>query len=253
MKNFAIKLAKQAGTEIKKRFNRDHIVKIKTKSQIVTQGDLIADKLIVAAIKKKFPNHGILSEESGKNKISSDYLWTIDPIDGTTNYSIGSPLFAVCISLFFRSKPILGVAYAPAMDELYYAENRKGAFLNNIKIHVSSKTALNKSFLTFCHGSTNNDIKRAMKIYNKIKFQGLDSRQLGSAALELGFVAAGRTDCIIIPGANPWDVGAGVLLVRESGGKVTNFIGEEWNLNSKDMVASNGKIHNQLIKFLKNI
>jgi myo-inositol-1(or 4)-monophosphatase len=253
MKKFVIKLAIQAGIEIKKRFNRDKIVKIKSKSQIVTQGDLIADKIIVSALKKKFPNHAILSEESGLEKNKSDYLWAVDPIDGTTNYFIGSPLFAVSISLFFKNQPILACAYAPAMDELYFAEDKKSAFLNGKKIKVSNKTRLSKSFLTFCHGSVKKDIRRAMKIYNKIKFQGLDSRQLGCAAIELGFVAAGRTDCIMIPGAHSWDVGAGALLVKEAGGKVTDFQNKEWNLKSKDIVASNGKIHSQLIEFLKNI
>lgn len=253
MKKFIIQLAKKAGAEIEKKFNKDKIVKVKQKSQIVTQADLIADKIIVDAIKKKFPDHGILSEESGRKISNSKYLWTVDPLDGTTNYAIGSPLFAVCISLFFEDQPILAVAYAPVMKELYVAEQDKNSFLNNKKIKVSKNTRLDQSFLTFCHGSSQKDIKRAMKIYNKIKLNSLDSRQLGSAAIELGFVAAGRTDCIIIPGANVWDIGTGVLMVREAGGRVTDFKGREWNLNSKDIVASNGKIHNQLIKFLKNI
>ena len=253
MKNFVIKLAKKAGAEIEKRFNRDRIVKVKQKSQIVTQADLIADKIIVSNLKKKFPGHSILSEESGRNSIKSDYLWVIDPLDGTTNYAIGSPLFAVSIALFFKSQPILAVAYAPALNELYLAEKNKGAYLNNKKIRVAKNNRFSQSFLTFCHGSSQKDVKRAIKIYNKIKLNSLDSRQLGSAALELGFVAAGRTDCIIIPGANSWDVGAGILIAREAGGKVTDFKGKEWNLNSKDMVASNGRIHGQLIKFLKNI
>lgn len=253
MKNFIIKLAKQSGQEINKKFNHDRIVKVKAKSQIVTQADLIADKIIVSALKKKFPKHAILSEESGQNKIESDYLWVIDPLDGTTNYSIGSPLFATQIALFYKNNPVLSVAFCPVMNELYFAEYKKGAYLNNKKIKVSSKHNLNESFLTFCHGSTKSDMMRAMKIYNKIKLMGLDSRQLGSAAIETGFVAAGRTDCIMIPGANVWDVGPGVLFIREAGGRVTDFFGKEWDLKSKDMVGSNGAIHSQLIRFLKSI
>jgi len=266
MKNFTIQLAKKAGAEINKRFNKDRIIKVKKKSQILTQADLIADKIIVAGLKKKFPNHGILSEESGlqKNKTcppnppaggvgGSDYLWVIDPLDGTTNYAIGSPLFGVGISLFFKNQPILAVAYMPAMKELYFAEKGKGAYLNNKKIKVSNSKNLDQSFLTFCHGSSQKHIRRALKIYTKIKLNSLDSRQLGSAAVEMGFVAAGRTDCIIIPGAHVWDVGPGTLLVREAGGRVTDFQGKDWNLKSKDVVASNGKIHNQLLKLLKNI
>ena len=253
MKNFITQLAKQAGGEIQKKFNKDKIVKIKSKSQIVTQADLISNKIIINSLKKKFPDHGILSEETGRNKINSEYLWVVDPLDGTTNYSIGSPLFAVSISLFKNNDPILGVAYAPAMNEIYFAEKNKGSYLNGKKIKVSQNKTLASSFLTYCHGSTTRDIKRAVKIYNKIKLNSLDSRQLGAAALELGFVAAGRTECIIIPGANSWDVGAGVLFVREAGGKVTDFQNNDWNLKSKDIVASNSKIHNELIKFIKNI
>jgi len=253
MKNFVIQLSKKAGKEIVKKFNKDQIVKVKSKSQIVTEADLIANKIIVNAIKKKFPTHAILSEETGRNKIKSEYLWVIDPLDGTTNYSIGSPLFAVSIALFKGNNPILGISYAPIMNELYFAEQSKGVFLNNKKIKVSNKKTLKESFFTYCHGSTDKDIKKAVKIYNKIKLSGHDSRQLGAAALELGFVAAGRTECIIIPGANSWDVGAGVLFVREAGGVVTDFSGKPWNLKTKDMVASNGKIHNQLIKFIKNV
>jgi myo-inositol-1(or 4)-monophosphatase len=253
MKNFIINLAKKAGREIQHNFNHDRIVKVKAKSQIVTRADLISEKIIIPALRKKFPSHGILSEESGLVKKNSDYLWAVDPLDGTTNYFIGSPIFAVQIALFYKNNPILAVAYAPAMNELYLAQKNKGTFLNNKKIRVSKNNTLTSSFLTFCHGSTKPAIKRAVKIYNKIKFNSLDSRQLGSAAIELGFVAAGRTECIIIPGANVYDVGPGALFVREAGGQVTDFFGRLWNLNSKDMVASNGRIHGQLIKFLKNI
>lgn len=253
MKKYIIKLAKQAGIEILKHFNHDRIIRIKKKSQIVTQADLIAEKIIITGLKKKFPNFGILSEEAGLNQKKSDYLWVVDPLDGTTNYSIGSPLFAVEISLFYKNQPILAVAYAPALKELYVASKNQGAFLNGKKMKVSKTKELEKSFLTFCHGSHKTDIKRALKVYQRIKLISLDSRQLGAAAIELAFVACGRTDCIIIPGAHPWDVGAGVLIVKEAGGKVTDFQNQDWNLKSKDLVGSNGLIHNQLIKVLKNI
>lgn len=253
MKNFIVQLAKKAGKEIIKYSHQNQIIRVKAKTQIVTQADLAADKIIINGLKKKFPDYGILSEESGEKKSTSKYLWVIDPLDGSTNYSIDSPIFAISIALFLKKQPILAIAYAPAMKELYVAEVGKGTYLNNKRIKVSKTKQLSQSLFTYCHGSKQKDIKRAMKIYNQIKLKTLDSRQLGSATLELGFVAAGRTDCITIPGAHPWDVGAGVLFVREAGGKVTDFFGQEWNLKSRDMVASNGKIHAQLIKLLKNI
>jgi|SRR3989344_6847854 len=253
MKNFIIQIVKKAGDQVAKKFNNDKIIKIKKKGQIVTQADLIADKIIVSAIKKKFPKHSILSEESGHQKQPSEYFWIIDPIDGTTNYSIGSPLFAIQVVLFKNDQPVLAAAYAPRMQEMYFAESDKGSYLNNKKMRVSDVKSLDQSFLTFCHGSDQKNIKRAVKIYNKIKFNSLDSRQLGSAAIEFSFVAAGRTECIILPGAHSWDVGAGALFVREANGKVTDFKGKDWNLKSEDIVASNGKIHDQLLKFLKNM
>ena len=252
MKKFIINLTKKTGLEVLKRFHSDKTFKIKSKSQIVTATDFLADRIIVSALKKKFPGHKILSEESGANQKKSDYLWVVDPIDGTTNYSIGSPLFAVQLALFYKNQPVISCAYAPALDELYFAEKGKGFYLNNKKMRVSDTADLEKSFFLFCHGSKQKDIKRAMKIYSQAKLKTLDSRQLGTAALETGFVACGRTDCIVIPGANVWDVGPGVLFIREAGGKVTDFSGKGWNLNSYDLVASNGKIHSQLLKLLKN-
>jgi len=253
MDKFIIGLSKKAGAEIRKHFNRDRIVKIKSKSQIVTTADLISEKIILKALRKKFPTHRIISEEAGSNQIKSDFVWSVDPLDGTTNYSIGNPLFAVQLALFYKLKPILSVAYAPVLNELYFAKEGKGAFLNGKRMKVSKVKKMDEAIVTYCHGSMEKHLKRAVKVYQKIKLTSLDSRQLGSAALELGFVAAGRTECIIIPGAHSWDVGAGTLMVREAGGKVTDFKGQDWNLNSIDMVGTNGLMHKNILKLLKNI
>ena len=110
-----------------------------------------------------------------------------------------------------------------------------------------------ESINLFCHGSSTREVKRAIKIYNKLKLAGRDSRQLGCAAIEFGFVAAGRAESIVIPGANKWDVAAGALMVKEAGGTVTDFRGKAWSLESHDILATNGKIHNQLLKIIKNI
>jgi len=253
MKQFIINLTKKTGLEVLKHFHHSKVIKIKSKSQIVTQADLIADKIIISALRKKFPDHRILSEESGENQKKSDYLWVVDPIDGTTNFSIGSPLFAVQLALFHKNQPIISCAFAPALNELYFAQKGKGFYLNHKKMRVSQTADFEKSFFTFCHGSKSKDIKRALKIFNRAKLKSLDSRQLGAAALETGFVACGRTDSIVIPGANIWDIGPGVLFIREAGGKVTDFSGKDWNLKSYDLAASNGKIHHQVLKLVKNI
>lgn len=255
MKQTAIKAAKETGELLLKKFQslKSGDIQFKDKHEIVTTEDLRAEKKIVRILKKKFPNHSILSEEGGGKKKKSDYLWVIDPLDGTTNYSIGSPLFAVSISLFYKKKVILGVVFTPLTKELFVAEKNRGAYLNGKRIKVSKKKTLAKSLLTFCHGHKLRDIKRVTRIYQKFKLAGQDLRQLGAASLELGFVADGRTEAIIIPGAHQWDVAAGVLLVREANGRVTDFKGKEWNLNSKDMVATNGRIHKEILKALKGI
>lgn len=253
-KTLAISAAREAGREILKNFdNNRRQLTFKSKHEIATFADKHAEKIIISRIKKYFPDHHILSEEAGDNKKKSPYLWIIDPVDGTTNYYMHNPLFAVSIGLAYNNEIIFGVIYAPALKELYIAEKGCGAILNGKKLKVSTIKNLKKSLLTFCHGSPEKAIKRAIKGYNHFKLHGFDMRQLGSASIELGFVAAGRVESIAIPNAHSWDIAAGVLLVREAGGKVTDYNGKEWNLSSRDIVASNGKIHNKLIDIYKKI
>jgi len=254
-KKIAIRAALTAGDYLLKNFYHNHRDRatFKTKHEIATRTDLGAEKIILGLIKKYFPEHQVLSEESGKNQKKSSYLWVIDPLDGTTNYSMQNPIFSTSIGLFYKNEIILGVVYAPLLGELFVAEKDKRATLNGKKIHVSKTSNFHKSLLTFCHGHREKDIKRAIKAYNFFKLKGFDTRQLGSAALEMCFVAAGRTESIMIPGAHPWDVAAGTLIVREAGGKVTDFQGKDWNLKSSDILASNGKVHHQLLKFLKKV
>jgi myo-inositol-1(or 4)-monophosphatase len=231
-----------------KNFNRASI-KLKSHHEILTQADLKSEKIIINEIKKHFPDHQILSEESGRTKKKSDYLWIIDPIDGTTNFSMHNPLWSISVGVAYRGKIILGIIFAPMLNETYVAEKGGGARLNGKKIKVSSVKD-GKVLNTFCHGSKETDIKRAIKYFSKQKINRLDCRQLGSAAIELAYVASGRIESITIPGANSWDIAAGVLVVREAGGRVTDFKGKEWKLGSKDMLASNGLVHKEILKVI---
>ncbi len=252
MKQFAIQTAKKAGKLILDHFNKlsKNDVTYKSSHELVTKFDFESEKLIISEIQKKYPAHTIISEEAGELPKHSDYTWIIDPLDGSTNFKIGSPFWAVSIGLVYKGKIILGIIYAPAMKELYVAEKGEGAFLNSVKLHVSNQSDFTNAINTYCHGSDKNDIVKAVEIYNHLKFHSRDCRQLGSAALELGFVAAGRTESINIPGAHKWDVAAGVLLVREAGGRVTDFMGKDWDLGSKDIVATNGLIHERLLNII---
>ncbi|MDX9893714.1 MAG: inositol monophosphatase [Patescibacteria group bacterium] len=253
MKDFTVKLALQAGQEIAKRFTRQQIVKYKTKRQVVTQADLIADRIITKAIKQKFPAHNIISEESGLLQNQSEYTWVIDPLDGTTNFTLGINFFAVSIALFKSSQPIMGVIYDPINQTIYTAQQGKGSYLNNRRLKVSARNKISDSILTFCHGEGNRDINRVSQIRQRLIAKAKNARLFGCASLELGLVASGRTESFLVPSARSWDVGAGVIIVREAGGAVTDFKGQNWNIKSKDMVASNDLIHRELIKILKTI
>jgi myo-inositol-1(or 4)-monophosphatase len=244
--------AKQAGKELKKRFySRKFSTQLKSKHEIVTTADKLAEKIIIAGIKKQFPDHAILAEESGRNKNKSNYLWIIDPLDGTTNFFMHNPLFSVSIGLAYKNEILLGVVYVPILDELYYAEKGKGAFVNGKRIKVSQTNEIKDTFLTFCHGNKITALNTAINFYGKLKKTARDFRQLGSAAIECAYVARGITDAIVIPGVKSWDVAAGTILVSEAGGKVVDLKGKEWTIKSNDILATNGKIEKPLLKLIK--
>ncbi|MFC1598410.1 inositol monophosphatase family protein [Patescibacteria group bacterium] len=253
IKKEVVVLIKKTGLELLKQFKSKGIkAKFKAKNEIVTQADLLAEKIILKKLKDLTPAWRILSEESGDNHINSDYTWIVDPLDGTTNFYMGSPLFAVQMALVYKNEPILSLIYAPAIDEFYYAEKGKGAFFNNKKIMVG-KRGLKQALLTYCHGSEQTAKKKAIKIYKSFKLNNYHIRLIGSAAIEFAWIANGNTDAYFSPGASPWDIIPGALLVQEAGGKVTDFSGKPWGLKSKTILASNAKIDKQLLKYLKNI
>lgn len=257
MENFtkvALRAAKAAGkylVEEYERFDRN-LIELKSHGQILTKCDLGSEKIIMQEIKKAFPEHAILSEESGEDAIVSEYLWVIDPIDGTTNFSFHNPLWSVSIGLIHNGEMIMGIVHAPKLRETYVAEKGKGAALNGKSIKVSN--ILNsRAIHTYCHGGEKRDIKLAMEYAKRQKLENIDCRQLGSGAIELCYVACGRVESIAIPGAKPWDVAAGALIVREAGGRVTNFKGENFIISSKDILASNGIVHGDVLETIRNV
>ncbi len=246
----AIKLAGKSLSKDYKNFDRNK-VSFKAKNEIVTKADLKSENIIIKTLEKQFPDHQFLAEESGRSNNKSDYLWIIDPLDGTTNFSIKNPLWSISLALAFQEKVILGLIYIPLNNELFIAELNQGAYLNNKKIKVSNNKTKNVIH-TFCHARKEKYVKEAIKYYQKQKLNSLDCRQLGSAAVELAYVACGRIESITIPGANAWDVAAGALLVAEAGGKVSDFNNKKWNLNSESIIASNKLTHSRILKVLKD-
>ncbi len=246
----AKKCVKEAGKIAMKHFGKATI-KIKPDKTIVTQADIESETLIRKIITDNFPEHTIVGEEFGESKTDSEYKWFIDPVDGTTNFSISNPFFAVSVALVKNDEPVIGATYYPLRDELFLASRDKGAFLNNEKIKVSERSDIETSFITFCHANDQESTRRAVKIFNTLKMYSDKVRQLGAATLELCFVACGRTESFIMNNIYPWDIAAGVLIIEESGGKVTKFDGSPFTIYSKDIVASNGKIHGKLLELIK--
>ena len=252
-KKVAIQTALKAGDILNKNRGRVKKVDYKGKINIVTEIDLLSEETILKIIKKNFPHHSILTEESREQKRDSIYKWIIDPLDGTTNYAHDFPSYCVSIALEKEGKIILGVVYDPLLNELFTAEIGKGAFLNRRKIRVSSTKDLSRSFLATGFPY---DIRES-KITNLDHFanfavRSLAIRRAGSAALDLSYLAAGRFDGFWELKLSPWDTAAATLLVKEAGGKVTDFEGKKYSIYSRHILATNGRIHQQMIKVLKS-
>lgn len=252
-KNFLLKTIQEAGDAIIKDYNNldRSRVRFKTPRDLVTAGDTRSEKIIVSALKNNFPDHQILSEESGRINKKSDYLWIIDPLDGTTNFFMHNPLWSVSIALAYKGEIVLGAVYAPMQKELFHAILGQGAYLNNKKISVNNAPI--KTINAFCNGREIKNIERVVKYFDYQKRHSLDCRQLGSAAIEMAYVAAGRLSSLMIPGAWVWDVAAGVLLVREAGGKVTDFKGRDWHIEEKEILAADQKTHAKVLRIIKSL
>tara|TARA_Y100000310_G_scaffold70474_1_gene66150 strand:- start:9375 stop:10127 length:753 start_codon:yes stop_codon:yes gene_type:complete len=250
MKSLAIKAAKGAGKILMKNFGKVKSVRVKDQESYVTNVDLESEKFIISTIREKYPDHDIVSEESGRLNKKSDYRWYIDPLDGTHNYIHKLPMFGVSIGLEYKGKIILGVIFLPYFNELYVAEKGKGAFLNGKKIKVSNKKMLKKSFII-------TDLvlrylpEKKIDMLNKLKGSVYDIRVLGSAVYGYTSVAKGNADAYITIYTYPWDVAAGALIVEEASGKVTDFKGNGWDANTGKFISSNKKIHDQLVKVLR--
>ncbi len=243
-KKVAIRAAREAGKILKKHFGKIDKVFLKKDSSLVTVADREAEKTIINLLRKNFPSHSILSEESG-GKIGKEYAWVIDPLDGTRNYTIGIPFFCVSIALCYKENPVLAVILNPITKELYFAERGKGSFLNGSRIKVRKFRPLKESIILLNLG------KKGFIKLDKLDKACHRLRVFGAAALELCCIAAAKGDGLIAMGNKPWDYAAGVLIIKEAGGKVTDLKGRDWDINTKSVIAGNKEIHEQLLKIVK--
>ncbi|MCB4790323.1 MAG: inositol monophosphatase [Elusimicrobia bacterium] len=248
----AIEAALAGGKILKKYFNKNIKVDYKGEIDPVTIADKKSQKAILEIIKQRFPGHTTLGEEDKEKAICSEYCWIIDPLDGTVNFIHGMEIFSVSIGLSHNGNIISGVVYAPRLKELFVAEKGKGAFLNGKRIRVSKINSLVRSLVVtgfpyYVHKSS----KRVLKNFSGIltKVQGL--RRLGSAAIDLSYVARGKYEAFWEEGLKPWDVAAGSLIVREAGGKVTDYANGKGYLLGENILATNGKTHKKMLKLIK--
>ena len=229
-------------------------VSIKGPSDFVSSADKKVEKTLINELKKSRSNYSFLSEEIGEIKAeNSEYRWIIDPIDGTLNFLHGIPHFAISLALEKKNEIICGVIYDPIKNEMFLAEKEKGAYVNNQRIRVSSRKKL-KDCMIFTGGPTfkSNERELALDEYKKFTSQVLiPIRKLGSASLDMAYVAAGRCDGFWQRNLNYWDIAAGIVLVKEAGGFVTDFKGNNEYIENKTILATNSKINEEMIDILK--
>jgi myo-inositol-1(or 4)-monophosphatase len=246
-------IARESGALLMGYFRQRVKVEYKGEADLVTVADRKSEALIRERLRQNWPTHDILGEEGGLQDTGSDYRWYVDPLDGTTNFAHGFPVFCVSMGLEHQGKLIAGVVYDPTRDEMFAAEAGMGAFLNQQRIHVSAIAKLSESLLATGFPSHKRHKNPNIFFYHQITLRTHGVRRAGSAALDLCSVAAGRFEGFWEFNLNPWDTAAGVLLVEEAGGRVTDFKGMPFQLNSRETVASNNLVHEAMLKEFEQI
>jgi len=248
LKNTLYKAIEAGAAEVVRFFNSEFTISNKEGvNNLVTEADHASEKAIMEVIRKDFPEHQLLGEESGKLVQDSNYKWIIDPIDGTVNFAHGIPLNCVSIGIEKDGKIIMGAVYNPHINEFFFAEKGKGATLNDKPISVSNETDVLKSCLVTGFPYTYMNMPNGpLEIFDKLIRKGVPVRRIGSAAIDLCWVACGRFDGFYEHKLEPWDSAAGFLIVEEAGGKVTNHENEPFSIYQHKILATNGKIHDEL-------
>jgi myo-inositol-1(or 4)-monophosphatase len=255
-------IAREAGARLKEFFIQGVETEYKGDVDLVTVADRTAEKLIRARLSEAFPAHGIYGEEGTRDRLEGEYRWYVDPLDGTTNFAHGFPHF--CVSLGLEQRPaglepgrdgtlMAAVIYDPLLDELFTAERGCGAWLNGRRMNVSRTPRLAEALVATGFPSRKRHDSPNIHFYQEFTLRSHGVRRAGSAALDLAYIAAGRMDAFWEFNLNPWDTAAGLLLVEEAGGLITDFSGGPWHLDSREILASNGLIQNELLGFFADM
>ncbi len=249
----AIEIAREAGALLLPFFDRRVRVEYKGEVDLVTEADRASERLIVERLRARFPEHAIVAEEGGGRATDSPYRWYVDPLDGTTNFAHGFPMFCVSIGLEHAREIVAGVVFDPMRNELFAAEKGAGALLNNRPIRVSENAALSQCLLATGFPSHHRHKNPNIHFYHQLNLRSHGVRRAGSAALDLCYVASGRLDAFWEINLNPWDVAAGMLMVTEAGGRVSEMRGGAYWVTSESVLASNALVHPALLQVFAEI
>lgn len=254
LKTTLLEAARAGAGEIMRFFNSDFTISNKEGvNNLVTEADHASEKAIFAVIRKQFPDHFILSEETGELKQASDHKWIIDPIDGTVNFAHGIPLNCVSIGIEYKGEMIMAAVYNPHLNEMFFAEKGKGATLNDKPIHVSKQSEILKACMVTGFPYTYINMENGpLEVFERFIRKGVPVRRLGSAAIDLCWVACGRFDAFYEHKLEAWDSAAGYLIVEEAGGKVTDFTGSKFSVYQHRLLATNGLIHDDMLAVIRN-
>ncbi|HYF32459.1 MAG TPA: inositol monophosphatase family protein [Chitinophagaceae bacterium] len=255
LKSTLLKATKAGGAILQEYFNRE--IQISNKegiNNLVTEADHASEKAIIDTIRNEFPDHYIISEEVGEIKMDSDYRWIIDPIDGTVNFANGIPICCVSIAIEHQGEIVMGAVYNPFMNEFFFAQKGQGSWLNDRQIEVSNKSEVIRACLVTGFPYTYLDMPNGpLQIFERFIRKGIPVRRLGSAAIDLCWVAAGRFDGFYEMNLQAWDSAAGFLIVEEAGGKVTDFKGNKFSPYQTFVLATNGRIHDEMLQWINNV
>jgi len=247
----AIEIAQEAGRVLLAHRGVDF--ELKGDYDLITAADRASEELIVKRLRQRFPTHGIVAEEGGRAEMNAEVRWYVDPLDGTTNFAHGFPMWNVTLALAHRGEVVAGVVYDPLNRELFTAERGAGARLNGARIHVSRAGSLADSLLSTGFPSRKRHQNVNIHFYYQLAMLSHGVRRGGSAAIDLAYVACGRLDGFWEFGLNPWDMAAGTLLIEEAGGKVSGMRGEALDLHGRYVVADNGILHPELLELFDEI
>ncbi|HUK16081.1 MAG TPA: inositol monophosphatase family protein [Bryobacteraceae bacterium] len=250
----AVEIAREAGALLAHFFERRVAFETKGEFDLVTEADRASEKLVVERLRTHFPSHGIVAEEGGGHASPSEYCWFVDPLDGTTNFAHAFPVFNVTLGLARAGEIVTGVVYDPMRQEMFAAERGGGAYLNNRRIRVSSAKKISESLASTGFPSRKRHHNINIHFYYQLAMASHGVRRTGSAAVDLAYVAAGRLDYFWEFGLKPWDMAAGILLVEEAGGRVTDMKGGPLSVTASDhLLADNGALHDEVLEAFRAI